>query len=117
MLAQQKQLITDLFKKAVVSLTEGRNLDKYPAISLERPRDASHGDIACNIAMQLGKPLKKNPREIAQTILSSVLSDPAHESLIESGEIAGPGFINLRLTSSAKQSVVRTVMEQKEKYG
>ena len=117
MLAQQKQLITNLFREAVDSLTEGQNLDKHPSVSLERPRDASHGDIACNIAMQLAKPLKKNPRQIAQTILSSVLSNPEHESLIESGEIAGPGFINLRLTSSAKQSVVKTVIKQKEKYG
>lgn len=67
--------------------------------------------------MQLAKPLKRNPREIAQTILDSVLTAPAHKDLIESGEIAGPGFINLRLTAAAKQRVVKTVMEQKEKYG
>lgn len=117
MLAQQKQQITRLFQNAVDSLTEGQNLPKNPVISLERPRDASHGDIACNIAMQLAKPLKRNPREIAQTILDSVLTAPAHKDLIESGEIAGPGFINLRLTAAAKQRVVKTVMEQKEKYG
>ena len=117
MLAQQKQQITRLFRNAVDSLTEGQNLPKNPVISLERPRDASHGDIACNIAMQLAKPLKRNPREIAQTILDSVLTAPAHKDLIESGEIAGPGFINLRLTAAAKQRVVKTVMEQKEKYG
>lgn len=117
MLAQQKQQITSLFQNAVNTLTEGSDLAKQPVISLERPRDASHGDVACNIAMQLAKPLKKNPREIAKTILDTVLAAPNSRELIASGEIAGPGFINLRLTPAAKQSVVRTVLEQKEKYG
>lgn len=75
------------------------------------------GDIACNIAMQLAKPLKRNPREIAQTILDSVLTAPAHKDLIESGRNRRSRFINLRLTAAAKQRVVKTVMEQKEKYG
>lgn len=117
MLAQQKQQITSLFQNAVDTMTAGQDFAKRPAVSLERPRDAAHGDVACNIAMQLAKPLKKNPREIAQNILGTVLSDPLCKNLIESGEIAGPGFINLRLTSAAKQSVVRVIMEQKEKYG
>lgn len=117
MLAQQKQQITSLFQNAVNTLTKGSDLAKQPVISLERPRDAAHGDVACNIAMQLAKPLKKNPREIAKTILDTVLAAPDSRELIASGEIAGPGFINLRLTSAAKQSVVRTVLEQKEKYG
>ena len=117
MLAQQKQQITSLFQNAVNALTKGSDLAKQPVISLERPRDAAHGDIACNIAMQLAKPLKKNPREIATTILDNVLAASGSRELVASGEIAGPGFINLRLTPAAKQSVVRTVLEQKEKYG
>ena len=117
MLAQQKQLISGLLQDAVKPIMDGHNLEKQPGIALERPRDAAHGDIACNIAMQLAKPLKKNPREIAQTILSSVMSNPMHEGLIESGEIAGPGFINLRLTASAKQSVIKAVFDRKERYG
>ena len=117
MLAQQKQQITSLFQNAVNALTKGSDLAKQPVISLERPRDAAHGDIACNIAMQLAKPLKKNPREIAKTILDNVLAASGSRELVASGEIAGPGFINLRLTPATKQSVVRTVLEQKEKYG
>ena len=117
MLAQQKQQITSLFQNAVNALTKGSDLAKQPVISLERPRDAAHGDIACNIAMQLAKPLKKNPREITKTILDNVLAASGSRELVASGEIAGPGFINLRLTPAAKQSVVRTVLEQKEKYG
>ena len=117
MLAQQKQQITSLFQNAVDTLTKGSDLAKQPVISLERPRDAAHGDVACNIAMQLAKPLRKNPREIAKTVLDTVLAAPDSRELIASGEIAGPGFINLRLTPAAKQSVVRAVLEQKEKYG
>ena len=117
MLAQQKQQITCLFQNAVNTLTEGNDLAKQPVISLERPRDAAHGDVACNIAMQLAKPLRKNPREIAKTILDNVLTASDSRELIASGEIAGPGFINLRLTPAAKQRVVRTVLEQKEKFG
>lgn len=59
MLAQQKQLISGLIQDAVNAIIDGQNLEKQPIVSLERPRDASHGDIACNIAMQLSKPLKK----------------------------------------------------------
>ena len=117
MLAQQKQQITSLFQNAVNTLTEGNDLAKQPVISRERPRDAAHGDVACNIAMQLAKPLRKNPREIAKTILDNVLTASDSRELIASGEIAGPGFINLRLTPAAKQRVVRTVLEQKEKFG
>lgn len=117
MLAQQKQQITSLFQNAVNTLTEGNDLAKQPVISLERPRDAAHGDVACNIAMQLAKPLRKNPREIAKTILDNLLTASDSRELIASGEIAGPGFINLRLTPAAKQRVVRTVLEQKEKFG
>ena len=117
MLAQQKELITGLIQDAVDSLTAGQDLAKKPVVALERPRDASHGDIACNIAMQLAKPLRKNPREIAKTILDNVLTASDSRELIASGEIAGPGFINLRLTPAAKQRVVRTVLEQKEKFG
>lgn len=115
MLEQQKQQITRLLENAVAPLLSapGRHL----SISLERPRDPSHGDVACNIAMQLAKPLKKNPRDLAQEIVSSLLSQPDRKDLIESAEVAGPGFINLRITPAAKQAVVRVIMEQKENYG
>lgn len=110
MLAQQKQQITSLFQNAVNTLTEGNDLAKQPVISLERPRDAAHGDVACNIAMQLAKPLRKNPREIAKTILDNVLTASDSRELIASGEIAGPGFINLRLTPAAKQRDRKSVV-------
>ncbi|WP_343586249.1 arginine--tRNA ligase [Herbaspirillum sp.] len=115
MLAQQKQSIADLFSSALKPLVAGTDLQ--PSITLERPRDPSHGDIACNIAMQLAKPLKKNPRELAQAIVAAVLADPARDGLVESAEIAGPGFINLRVAAAAKQAVVKVIHEQGADFG
>lgn len=115
MLASQKQQIIGLFQTALAPILAGSELT--PNIVLERPRDPAHGDVACNIAMQIAKPLKKNPREIAQTLVAAVLADPARHGLIETVEIAGPGFINLRLSAAAKQSVVTTVLTEGENYG
>lgn len=116
MLVQQKQKIIDLFKAALVAIFPAIDL---PIITLERPRDSSHGDLACNIAMQLAKSLKKNPRELAQMLASVVLEKSASktEQLIESIDIAGPGFINIRLSANAKQMIVATVLHQGPQYG
>src|ERR1700757_4345495 len=107
MLASQKQQIIALFDAALKPILAGSDLQ--PTVVLERPRDPSHGDVACNIAMQLAKALKKNPRELAQALVTAVLADPARDGLVESVEIAGPGFINLRLAAAAKQAVVKAV--------
>jgi len=88
-----------------------------PTITLERPRDPSHGDVACNLAMQIAKPLKKNPREVAQALVAALLDNPANRDLIESADIAGPGFINLRLTAASRQAVVKTVLQQGAEFG
>src|SRR6185369_1053708 len=100
MLAQQKQEIISLFQAALAPILEGS--DVKANVVLERPRDPSHGDVACNIAMQLAKQLKSNPRELANKIVAAVLADPASAGLIESADVAGPGFINLRVAAGAK---------------
>ena len=83
-------------------------------MQLDRPRDETHGDVATNLALQLAKPLKKKPREVAQAILDA-LDTPA--GLIRKVEIAGPGFINFFLDEAAVASVVRTVLDQGRAYG
>ncbi|MDE2430694.1 MAG: arginine--tRNA ligase [Burkholderiales bacterium] len=113
MLAEQKQELLKLFQHAVEPLLVGSDLQ--PTISIERPRDPSHGDAACNIAMQIAKPLRKNPRELAQAIVGAI--EAQHHPLVASAEIAGPGFINIRITNKAKQSVVQTVLNQAEDFG
>ena len=115
MLAQQKQHLLGLLENALPPVLG--NADIHPTLTLEAPRDASHGDIACNIAMQLARALKKNPRELAQAIVSGIMAAPGRETLIESAEVAGPGFINFRLTPKAKQEVVRVIMAERENYG
>jgi len=115
MLAQQKQQIVDLFQAALAPILAGSDLS--PNVVLERPRDAAHGDVACNIAMQLAKQLKMNPRELAQKVVAALLENPAGKELIASADIAGPGFINLRVTDAAKQAVVKTVLAQGAAYG
>jgi arginyl-tRNA synthetase len=115
MLAQQKQQIVALFQAALAPIVAGTDLT--PNVVLERPRDPSHGDIACNIAMQLAKPLKTNPRELATRLVAALQAEPGAQGLIESADVAGPGFINLRVAAAAKQSVVRDVLEQGEAFG
>ncbi len=115
MLSYQKNQIAALFQTALQPLLDGSGISAD--IILERPRDPSHGDIACNIAMQLAKRLKKNPRELAQALVAAVLADPARAALIDAVEIAGPGFINLRLSTGARQAVVTAVLEAGAHFG
>lgn len=89
-------------------------LDISPASPLkaafESPKLAAHGDLACTSAMQLAKPLKKNPREVAQALIAALERQPAVQQHVASFEIAGPGFVNLRLHASARQAVVQEVL-------
>jgi arginyl-tRNA synthetase len=83
------------------------------SVVLDRPRDAQHGDYACNVALQLARVLKRPPREIAQRIVEALPASP----LIEKAEIAGAGFINLFLALSFKQRVVTEVLAQAGDFG
>ncbi|ANY14480.1 arginine--tRNA ligase [Bordetella pseudohinzii] len=113
MLPEQQQHLISLLARAVAGiLPEAR-----PDIQLERPKVAAHGDIATNVAMQLAKPAKRNPRELAQGIVDALLADPQARALVDSAEIAGPGFINLRFTAQARQAVIAAVAAQGEAYG
>lgn len=115
MLAQQKQEIIALFNAALAPILDGSGVTAN--VVLERPRDASHGDVACNIAMQLAKQLKMNPRELATKLVAALLENPAGKHIVASAEIAGPGFINLRVTDAAKQAVVKAVLAQGAQFG
>ncbi|SPA28181.1 ARGINYL-tRNA SYNTHETASE (ARGININE--tRNA LIGASE) PROTEIN [Cupriavidus taiwanensis] len=88
-----------------------------PAVTFERPKVAAHGDLACNVAMQVARALKSNPRELAQRIVAAVQADARAQDLVATMEIAGPGFINLRLTPAAKAEVLRAVLNQGDHYG
>ena len=115
MLAQQKQHILSLINKAIIPLLSAGESTLAITPTLERPRDAAHGDIACNIAMQIAKPLKKNPRELAQAIVAELMAQP--DDVIASAEIAGPGFINIRVKAAAKQAVIQHILQQGADFG
>jgi arginyl-tRNA synthetase len=115
MLPEHIQHIATLIGAAVEPLIAGSGLT--PAIALERPKIAEHGDLACNVAMQIAKPLRRNPRDIATAIIEHLLANPAAAGLIASAEIAGPGFINLRVAAGAQQGVINTILEQGAAFG
>lgn len=83
------------------------------AIVLERPKQAGHGDYASNLALQLAKPLKRNPRDIAQALVRALPSSP----LLAKAEVAGAGFINFFLAPAARQRVVTDILTQRELFG
>ena len=89
-----------------------------PAPVFEAPKQAAHGDLAVTAAMQLAKPLKKNPRELATALVAALEAQPAVQQWVTLPiEIAGPGFINLRLKPAAKQSIVADVFQAADKFG
>ncbi|MGR6077263.1 arginine--tRNA ligase [Achromobacter xylosoxidans] len=114
---QQKQLISLIQAAVAQSLPDAQADTARANVLLERPKVAAHGDVATNVAMQLAKPAKRNPRELAQAIVEALLALPGARDLVESAEIAGPGFINLRVTAAARQAVIAAVAEQGEAFG
>ncbi|HJC30014.1 MAG TPA: arginine--tRNA ligase [Candidatus Dietzia intestinipullorum] len=96
-------------------LTErGADVSVVPdTVVVERPRNPEHGDYATNIALQLGKKVGAPPRELAQEIATVLAEDPG----VSSAEIAGPGFLNIRLDSGAQGALVATVIDQGEAFG
>jgi arginyl-tRNA synthetase len=78
--------------------------------AFETPKVAAHGDFAVTAAMQLAKPLKLNPRQVAETLKAALLAQPIYQQWVADIDIAGPGFINIRLKPEAKQQIVREVL-------
>ena len=78
--------------------------------AFETPKVAAHGDFAVTAAMQLAKPLKLNPRQVAESLKAALLAQPVYQQWVADIDIAGPGFINIRLKPEAKQQIVREVL-------
>jgi arginyl-tRNA synthetase len=85
--------------------------------AFESPKVAAHGDLACTAAMQLAKALKQNPRQLGETLRVALLATPAFERWVDAIELAGPGFINIRLKDAAKQAIVHEVLQAAECFG
>lgn len=85
--------------------------------AFESPKAAAHGDLACTAAMQLAKPLRRNPRQVAEALREALLATAPFQRWVDAIEIAGPGFINIRLKAGAKQEVVREVLAAGAGFG
>ncbi len=110
-----KSHVAALFRGALASVAPEA---MYTPVLLERPKQAEHGDLACNIAMQLAKKLKTNPRQLAERIIAALHAQPAFaEGYIDAVEIAGAGFINLRLSPKTKQAVVARILAEGAAFG
>ena len=118
MLPEIKKQIIDSIHAALREIALSRGIESdLPLPHLERPKVAEHGDLATNIAMQLAKSWKMNPRELAVSLIEVVNRQHDFSMVVAAAEIAGPGFINLRLTDSAKRKVVNTVLTQSHCFG
>ncbi len=106
--------IINQLRDGVISALEEMDLEISPdRVTLERPKSTANGDYACNVAMQLARELKMNPREIAQEVISKL----SNFSLIKKSEVAGPGFINFFLSDESHQRVVQKVLKSGADFG
>src|SRR5438445_2137296 len=110
MSAEVKSHLTELLTRALAKVAPQQ---PGSLISLERPKQAQHGDFSSPAAMQLARALKRNPRELALELVAAL---PPSEWL-ERAEVAGNGFINLRVPPAAKQHIVKTILAEGDRYG
>ena len=103
---QAKQELLAALRSALGTLAPDASVEA----AFESPKQAAHGDLAITSAMQLARALKRSPREIAQQLVDALGREPAVQRWVRALEIAGPGFVNLRLADAAKQAVVAEVL-------
>ncbi|HIP06259.1 MAG TPA: arginine--tRNA ligase [Mariprofundaceae bacterium] len=108
-----KDSISQALQDVVNALLAEVDATKIPAVVLTRPKQKEHGDYAVNIAMPLAGLLKQNPRQVAETILAKVQFPDA----VDSADIAGPGFINIKLKAGGETDILKDIMQMAESYG
>jgi arginyl-tRNA synthetase len=108
--------LADLVRSTALDILSDRGLDTSvvpDSVTVERPRNPEHGDYATNLALQTGKKLGVPPREFAGWLAEALVATDA----VDSADIAGPGFVNLRLASDAQAGIVREVLTAGAEYG
>ena len=110
-----KQLVEKLLASALNAVPELKEAADGIDVAgtIERTRDASHGDFASNLAMRLAKPARKNPRELAGILCEAM----PKSDVVEKTEIAGPGFINFKLAASAFHGELESILDKAADYG
>ncbi len=112
MLAEQRQALADLIREALATLCAAP-----PLVELQRPKIAAHGDLSCAVAMHLARQLGRPARGIATELAQALRADERARRWIESIEVAGPGFLNLRLSHAFKQQVLGEVLRFGHAFG
>jgi arginyl-tRNA synthetase len=112
MLAEQRQAIAELLRQATGTVRAAP-----PPVELQRPKLPEHGDLASPVALAMARELGQPPRQVAERIAQRLRELPAAAGLLAAVEVAGPGFINLRLDSAAKQAVARVVLLEGSRFG
>ncbi|MFK0248510.1 arginine--tRNA ligase [Amycolatopsis azurea] len=108
--------LADLVRNSAVQVLTARGLDDSvlpEKVTIERPRNPEHGDYATNLALQVAKKAGMKPRDFADALAEALAAADG----IDSAEVAGPGFLNLRLAADAQGQIVQQVLEAGEKYG
>ena len=114
---QAKQDLLAALEAAVRQIAPDTVANPAQTLIFESPRQAAHGDLAITVAMQLAKAQQRKPRELAAALVAALEAQPAVARWVSAFEIAGPGFINLRLSAAAKQAVVAEVLAAGERFG
>ena len=110
---QAQQALLDALRQAAEQTAPGHGL----TLAFESPKQAAHGDLAITAAMAMARAAKSNPRAMAEQLVAALQRQPAVQRWVSGLEIAGPGFINLRLSPAAKQAVVAEVLQARERFG
>ena len=108
--------LASLIRETATGVLASRDLDTSvlpDQVVVERPRNPEHGDYATNLALQVAKKVGANPRELATWLAEALAADPA----VDSAEIAGPGFLNIRLAAAAQGEIVAKILEAGQKFG
>jgi arginyl-tRNA synthetase len=112
-MTQAQQELLEALRQAVTETVPGHGL----ALAFESPKQLAHGDLAVTAAMALARANKSNPRALAERLVAALERQPAVRRWVAKLEIAGPGFINLRLAAAAKQAVVAEVLRDGARFG
>ncbi|MFK7815120.1 MAG: arginine--tRNA ligase [Gammaproteobacteria bacterium] len=110
-----QEQIVNLISTAISNLQTSGNIpeDLTADVQVTRSKDKSHGDFACNVALQLAKHAKMPPRALAEMLLEHLPADP----IVEKVEIAGPGFLNFYIQENLHGAILDTIIQQQEQYG
>ena len=111
------QLVHQEMQAALAQALDTLSPGSASKAQFETPKVAAHGDWAVTAAMQLAKPLQRKPRDVAEQLQQLLLDSPAGQRWLAAVEIAGPGFLNLRLKPEAKQQVGREVLQAGSHFG